>query len=116
MTIRELPPGSRPFASRFKAVPGGNGEIVNEQGRELASELTHLTRIRHHQDHAVDSAVASFQRQATNEALTVDRIELGLHAISPTDSANQRIPRPLIAGIWQGNLDAPAHARMELQP
>ena len=109
-----LPPGSRPALRRCSATRR-NREVGRDHLGKLAPELTRLAGIGKQKDDAIDHAVALLEGQSAKQGLAVDRVQLGFHAVTPPIAADHRVPRPLVAGVWQRNLGRPTQAFVELR-
>jgi len=100
-------------AEAFQRDTSPHREVSCQQAREFTPEVARLPGVGQQQDDAVHATVALLEREAADQRLAVDRIQLGLCAIPPSLPADHAVPCALVAWIRQRHFSAPAQARVE---
>jgi hypothetical protein len=87
----------------------GNRKVMRQQRGEFLHEVPARSGIRQEEEQSIHAAVSSLDRQPPREPLAVRRASFRFDSIPPRAirGRNRRVPRSLIAGAWERNLELP---------
>lgn len=96
-------------------IAGTRTEHRGEFRSGVGEESTDGRRVAHREEDPIDCSVSEFELETSDKRLAITWTGLGFDSISPVRPSDQGVPRTLVTGNGERNLEVPPETRMHVR-